>query len=305
MTKTIAVLMGGWSLEREVSLTSGKAVSKILKEAGYNVKDIDVSKDIQTLIQSLSPKPDVVFNALHGTGGEDGTIQAILEMLEIPYTHSNVAASALAMDKVLTRNLAKSLNIPVAEGFTIDTTSLLTKHPMTPPYIVKPIADGSTFGLKVILSDEDKFTPQDLIPLGKKALVEKFIPGRELTVGLIGGKALAVTEIIYEGKSHFDFEAKYTKGFARHELPANIPQHIADTLLSLSEKIYSEIGCNGIARCDFRYNPDDKSSDGIYFLEINSQPGFTPISLLPEQAESIGKSFLDVINYLIENPISQ
>ncbi len=303
MTKTIAVLMGGWSLEREVSLTSGKAVSASLKAKGYTVKEIDVSKDLNALIKALSPRPDVVFNALHGTGGEDGTIQAILDMLEIPYTHSDTKASAIAMDKNLTRQVAQNNGISVAPGMIIESKSLLAAHPMAVPYVAKPIADGSTMGIKIIFDAAETYTQKDIDLLGEKALIEKFIPGRELTVGLIGGKALTVTEISYPNKTYFDYEAKYTAGFAEHILPAKLPEDITKRLLADSEKIYAALGCNGISRCDYRYDESDPTGTKIYFLEINTQPGFTPISLLPEQAALKGMNFTDVVEYLINNPI--
>lgn len=304
MTKTIAVLMGGWSLERDVSLTSGKAVSASLKAKGYTVKEIDVSKDLSALVKALTPRPDVVFNALHGTGGEDGTIQAILDMLEIPYTHSNVKTSAIAMDKNLTRQIAMSNGISVAPGMIIESKSLLSAHPMTPPYVAKPIADGSTMGIKIIFDTSETYTQKDIDLLGEKALIEKFIPGRELTVGLIGGKALAITEITYPSKTYFDYEAKYTAGFAEHILPANLPEEITKKLLADSETIYAALGCNGISRCDYRYDESDPTGTKVYFLEINTQPGFTPISLLPEQAASKGMSFVDVVEYLINHPVA-
>lgn len=306
MVKTVAVLMGGWSSEREVSLSSGKACAKALREKGYDVKEIDVTRDIQALLTALTPKPDVAFNVLHGPGGEDGVMQGILEGLQIPYTHSGVMASSLAMNKQKTKEVLKPAGMPVAEGGLMAVEDILSgKIAIKPPYVIKPNEEGSSVGVYIVREGDNK-PPMGLQEwtFGTLALVEQFIPGRELTVavrGVPGGKteAFTVTEITSDN-DFYDFEAKYTKGGSRHILPADLPPEIFEELKRLSILAHEKLGCSGISRSDFRYD-DTKGIAGLCFLETNTQPGMTPTSLVPEQAAYMGISFPELVSWMVEN----
>lgn len=299
MAKKVALLVGGWSAERQVSLTKGKEVEKALREGGYDVEVIDVKKDLAALEVALTPKPDAVFNNLHGKGGEDGTIQSVLEMLEIPYTHSGVLASAIGMDKPLCSRLAVSFGVAAPEFVIAHKDEVLAGQVMAPPYVVKPTNEGSSVGVRIVM-EGDNHLPLDADSwvFGEKVMVERYIPGRELTVAVLDGKAQAVTEIIAQ-TGFFDYEAKYHDQRTELVLPAKIPEDVYNLALKNAENVYNGIGCSGLARCDFRYD-DTKGTDGLYFLEINTQPGLTAESIGPSQVVYNGMSFVKLCSHLVE-----
>lgn len=316
MTKTskkVAVLMGGWTSEREVSLVSGGAVCKALKELGHDVIAIDVQRDalglLQSLTQQASGKPDIIFNAMHGRIGEDGTIQGFLDIIGIPYTHSGVLASAIAMDKPLMKVAAQSVGVPCPEGKTVTREEILKSgYPMDVPFVIKPTNEGSSVGVRLVKTKEDiDKIEEDGWIYGSQVMIEKFIPGRELTVAVLGdgkkAKALAVTELRPRHQEFYDYTAKYTDGQTDHLIPAPIPDDITAEVMRLSVLSYKCIGCNGAARSDFRWDDTQKGTSGLYFLEINTQPGLTPLSLLPEQAQYTGMSFNDLIAWILEHPV--
>jgi len=316
VSRTVAVLLGGRSAEREVSLVSGRACAKALRDAGYTVREIDVGKDVAALIQALTPAPDVVFNALHGRWGEDGCIQGLLEMLHIPYTHSGVAASALAMDKQMAKSIVATAGVISPEGVIVSPQQLAAGDPIDRPYVVKPPAEGSSVGVRIV-REGDNQPPIDLATwkFGNEILVERFIPGRELTVAVMGDEPLAVTEI-RPRQGFYDYEAKYTGGRADHIVPAPVPQAITDAAMQAALTVHRVLGCRGVSRSDFRYD-DTKTAgkrttgkkragngaakDGLYFLEVNTQPGMTPLSLVPEQAAHRGISFADLCAWMVEH----
>ncbi|HRJ62410.1 MAG TPA: D-alanine--D-alanine ligase [Azospirillaceae bacterium] len=299
--KHVAVLMGGWSAEREVSLVSGAAAARALEEEGYQVTVIDVQRDLAGLMAALSdPRPDAVFNALHGRGGEDGTIQGVLEFMGLPYTHSGVLASAVAMDKPMTKRLLATVGVRSPQGLVLERGALTGQsHPMPAPYIIKPVDEGSTVG--VVLVREGQNAPAgEAWTFGARALVEEFIKGRELTVGVMGDKALAVTEIDFAADV-FDYTAKYTAGHARHVLPAPIPDEVAEEAKRMAVLAHQTLGCRGVSRSDFRWDESKPGTTGLYFLEINNQPGMTPLSLVPEQAAHVGMSYGALVSWLVEH----
>ncbi|WP_370338609.1 D-alanine--D-alanine ligase [Parvularcula marina] len=302
--RNIALIKGGWCSEREVSLVSGAAAAKALREEGFNVEEIDMSRDVaRDLYQSFGGNgPDAVFNALHGPFGEDGRIQALLEILDIPYTHSGVLSSALCMDKPRTKAVLSARGIRVPGGSVIKTSTLKGDHPLSLPYVLKPVGDGSSFGVFIITSpnqgppveadiDEELF--------GGIAMVEPFIPGREITVAVMGDRALGVTEIIPKN-SFYDYESKYAAGGSTHVLPADIPEEVAKAAMEISVAAIEALGCKGLARADFRW--DDRAGvNGLFILEVNTQPGLTPTSLAPEQAAAAGIDFGSLTRWMIED----
>jgi D-alanine-D-alanine ligase len=300
--KKVAVLMGGWSAEREVSLVSGRECASALEEAGYAVTHIDVTHDLATLVEALTPAPDVVFNALHGRGGEDGCIQGVLETLRIPYTHSGVLASSIAMDKPMTKRLLACVGIQSPEGMVIAADRLdQAAIPFAAPYVVKPAEEGSSVGVHIVRPGDNRPVIEDFLA-GSRLLVERYIPGRELTVGVRGiaghsAKAMTVTEIRPK-LGFYDYETKYTDGMAVHDVPAKIPDSIAAKAKRLAVLAHETLGCSGVSRSDFRW--DNTKEDGLYFLEINTQPGMTPLSLVPEQAAYLGISFAELVTWLVE-----
>ena len=296
MTKQVAVLMGGWSAERDVSLVSGAACVKALQSAGYSVTAIDVQRDVGALLGRLYPKPDVVFNALHGRWGEDGCVQGLLDILEIPYTHSGLTASAIAMDKPMAKRLFKDAGIPVAEDIIATRDEVMAGNVMPPPYVVKPLNEGSSVGVHII-QDGDNSPPfaNESWPYSDRVMVEKYVPGREFTVAVMGGKALAVTEIMTE-RNFYDFDAKYVEGGSSHTIPADVPKAVSDEALRLAALAHDTLGCRGVSRADFRYD-----GEALYLLEINTQPGMTPTSLVPEQAAHVGISFEDLVSWMVDN----
>lgn len=304
--KHVAVLMGGWSAEREVSLVSGAGVAKALEEEGYSVTAIDVQRDLNGLVHALgNPRPDVVFNALHGRGGEDGTIQGVLDFMGLPYTHSGVRASAIAMDKAMTKRVLASAGVRSPKGLVLTRGELTGgAHPMPAPYIVKPVDEGSTVGVTLVREGQNS-PVGDAWTFGERALVEEFIPGRELTVAVMGAcgtepRALAVTEIVFEAQV-YDYTAKYSAGHAVHTIPADIPDHVAAEAMRLACVAHETLGCGGVSRSDFRWDDSRPGTDGLYFLEINNQPGMTPLSLVPEQAAHVGMSYRALVSWLVEN----
>ncbi|MFC7334119.1 D-alanine--D-alanine ligase [Rhodocista pekingensis] len=296
----VAVLMGGWSAERDVSLVSGRSVAAALEERGYAVTAVDVQRDLPALLHALTPRPDVVFNALHGRGGEDGLIQGVLEYLGIPYTHSGVLASALAMNKEMTRRVLAAVGMPVPDGVTVTREEILAGHPIEPPYVVKPVDEGSSVGVRIVRPGQNQSVLEEGgWAHGERVLVERFIPGRELTVGVMGDRALAVTEIVPRS-GFFDYAAKYTEGEAVHVCPAQIPQEIQEEALRLALLAHRTLGCSGVSRSDFRWDDSQAGTGGLYFLETNTQPGFTALSLLPEQAASLGIGFAELCAWIVE-----
>jgi D-alanine-D-alanine ligase len=299
--KRVAVLYGGISAEREVSLSSGHQVILALREAGYDVRPIEVSTDLGAVIGALAEKPDAVFNALHGRFGEDGVIQGVLDWLDIPYTHSGVRASALAMDKAASRAVLAASGLPIAPGRVIDIAELAAGEPMPRPYVIKPLNEGSSVGVEILLEGTNR--RHEIAAdwrFGPQALVEEFIPGRELTVAVLGDKALTVTEIS-AAHAFYDYESKYAAGGSQHVLPARIDAGIHQQALDLALAAHGALGCRGATRTDFRYD-DTKGEPGrLVLLEVNTQPGLTPTSLLPEQAAFCGMDFPALCSWMVEN----
>ena len=307
MAKKVAVLMGGWSAERDVSLTSGRACAEALRSKGYDVRVIDVQRDLRRLLDDLTPAPDVVFNALHGRFGEDGCIQGVLDILNIPYTHSPPLASALAMNKQKAKEVLKPMGVRCPEGKLVSIEEIKKGNvPIEAPYVVKPNNEGSSVGVYIVRQGDNK-PPLGLQKwaYGNYALVERYIPGRELSVAVMGKKgdtprALTVTEI----KTHIEFysyEAKYAAGGSTHILPADINKDVFNEALRVAAFAHEKLGCAGVTRSDFRYNDNEPGVSGLYYLETNTQPGMTPTSLVPEQAVHMGMSFGDLTEWLVEN----
>ncbi|MCB1352574.1 MAG: D-alanine--D-alanine ligase [Rhodobacteraceae bacterium] len=291
----IAVLKGGPSAEREVSLVSGRECAAALRNEGYSVVEIDAGPDLVDRL--TAEKPDVVFNALHGRWGEDGCVQGILEWLRLPYTHSGVLASALAMDKARTRQIYAQAGLPVAEGLLARRDDVRRAHPMPPPYVVKPFNEGSSVG--VYLVHENANGPAQLSDdMPEIVLVERFIPGRELTTTVMGDRALAVTDIYATG--WYSYEAKYAAGGSRHVVPADLPGDITRACLDYALRAHEAIGCRGVSRTDFRWD-ETRGLEGLHLLETNTQPGMTPTSLAPEQAAHCGMSFGELVRWMVED----
>ena len=300
--KHVAVLMGGFSSERPVSLSSGNSCADTLEKVGYRVTRVDVGRDIARVLTDLAP--DVAFNALHGPYGEDGTIQGVLEYLQIPYTHSGVLASALAMHKEQAKRVAKSVGIPVAEARVMNRHDIGGKHPMKPPYVVKPVCEGSSFGV-VIVKEDQSHPPQILGSsewrYGDTVMVERYIHGRELTCAVMGNVALGVCEIIPVGHSFYDYDSKYVKGGSKHEIPAKISPNIYQKIQTLTLKAHQAIGCRGVSRSDFRYDDRHSENGELVWLEVNTQPGMTPTSLVPEIAQHAGHDFGELLSWMVED----
>jgi D-alanine-D-alanine ligase len=300
--KRVAVLYGGMSNEREVSLSTGVQVIAALRESGFEVTAIDPGEDLGQVIAELTPRPDAVFNALHGRFGEDGAIQGVLDWMGIPYTHSGVRASALAMDKVAAKALFSSAGLPVAPGRTVTIEALAAADPLPLPYVVKPVNEGSSVGVDIIRSgDNRRAEVARAWRFGHTALVEEYIPGRELTVAVMGDRALAVTEILADAGVFYNYESKYADGGSRHILPARVHPDTYARALDVALAAHRALGCRGASRCDFRYD-DTKGEPGrLVLLEINTQPGLTPTSLLPEQAAHLGINFAQLCAWMVEN----
>ncbi len=296
------VLYGGVSAEREVSLSTGIQVIAALREAGFDVTPIEVTDDLAAVIAMLSPKPHAVFNALHGRLGEDGAIQGVLDWLGIPYTHSGVRASALAMDKAAAKALFVANGLPVARGRVVPIEELAAADPIALPYVVKPVNEGSSVGVEIIRTgDNRRAEVARAWRFGQVAMVEEYIPGRELTVGVMGDRALGVTEIIAEAGVFYDYESKYADGGSRHIIPAAVHPDIYARALDVASAAHRALGCRGATRCDFRYDDTAGEPGRLVLLEINTQPGLTPTSLLPEQAAHLGIDFPQLCTWMVEN----
>jgi D-alanine-D-alanine ligase len=299
--KRVAVLMGGPSAEREVSLVSGRECAKGLREAGYDAYTIDVGHDVAALVAALEPRPDVVFNALHGRFGEDGCVQGVLEFMSIPYTHSGLLASALAMDKPMAKRIFAAAGIRCPEGVVTDIYTAERADPLPRPFVVKPANEGSSVGVRIVRAGDNQPLQADSWRFGPRVVVERFVPGKELTVAVMGDRPLAVTEL----RSHtafYDYEAKYTEGRTDHLVPAPLPPAVSDEALRMAKLAHEALGCRGVSRADFRYDDTgDGGPDRLYLLEVNTQPGMTPLSLVPEQAKYCGISFAELVAWIVEN----
>ena len=298
----VAVLYGGISAEREVSLTSGGKVIAALREAGFDVNPIEVGDDLGAVIAALTPKPDAVFNALHGRFGEDGAIQGVLDLLGIPYTHSGVRASAVAMDKAAAKALFIAAGLPVAAGRTVGIDALEAADPLPLPYVIKPVNEGSSVGVEIVrIGDNRRAEIARAWKFGREALVEEYIPGRELTVAVMGDRPLAVTEILADAGVFYDYQSKYANGGSRHIVPASVHPDIYAQALDVAVSAHRALGCRGATRCDFRYDDTAGEPGRLVLLEINTQPGLTPTSLLPEQAAHLGMDFPRLCAWMVEN----
>jgi D-alanine-D-alanine ligase len=293
----IVVLLGGISAEREVSLVSGAAVARGLEASGYRVTTLDAGADVAEQLAKL--KPDVVFNALHGRFGEDGCVQGVLELLKIPYTHSGVMASALAMNKAMARRIFTASGLRVAEGRVVHKEELIGKDPMKRPYVVKPVSEGSSVGVKLFFEGDNFFFTQKNWPYSEEVLVEQYIPGREITVAVLDDTALGATELRVES-GFYDYENKYTAGKTTHICPAPLTGAQYDEVLQMALTAHRALGCRGLSRSDFRY--DDTRGEGVFtLLEVNTQPGMTPLSLAPEIAKHVGISFNELVDRMVKS----
>lgn len=301
MSKSVVLLKGGTSAEREVSLVSGMECGKALREAGYAVTEIDVTDDVGALLAALTPAPDAVFNALHGRWGEDGCVQGLLELLKIPYSHSGVLASALAMDKPQAKRVFEAAGLRCPEGRVMSPQALARGEEIARPYVVKPANEGSSVGVRLILSgDNEPPLGTDDWSFTDSVLVERYIPGRELTVAVMGERALAVTEISPRD-GFYDYDSKYTEGRADHAVPAEIPPEVYGLALEQALTAHRALGCRGVSRADFRYDDTGAQPGQLYLLEVNTQPGMTPLSLVPEQAAHLGMPFPELCAWMVEN----
>jgi D-alanine-D-alanine ligase len=294
--------MGGWSAEREVSLNSGATCADALNRAGHTVVRIDVSRDAPGLMAALAAaRPAVVFNALHGKGGEDGVVRALLDLLGLRATHSGVLASALAMDKPMAKVVLRAAGVPVPDGVVSDLAHVTAGHVLPPPYVVKPAAEGSSVGVRIVRQGDNR-PPIDRRdwPFEDRLLVEPYIAGRELTVAVMGDRALAVTEIL-PSQGFYDYAAKYTEGRSVHRVPADIPQAVEAACLGHALAAHRALGCEGVSRADFRWDDARPGTAGLFMLEVNTQPGMTPLSLVPEQARAVGISFEALCTWMVEN----
>jgi D-alanine-D-alanine ligase len=298
--KRIAVLMGGRSAEREVSLSSGRGVMQALEEEGFDAIEVDPADDLQSQLRAA--RPDAVFNALHGRFGEDGTVQGILEWMRLPYTHSGVLASALAMHKERTKDIYRAAGLPVVKSIVCDRKDAGAQHLMEPPYVVKPVNEGSSVGIFIVRAGDNR-PPAALLSedwsISSEMMVEEFVPGRELTVSVLGDKPLCVTEITTD-LAFYDYEAKYAAGGSQHILPAQVPDAVARDAMEMSVIAHKALGCRGVSRTDFRYD-DTGAKPRLILLETNTQPGMTPTSLVPEQAAYLGMSYAKLCRWMVED----
>ena len=298
--RIIAVLLGGRSAERDVSLVSGRACADALRAEGFDAREIDARGEICEPLERI--RPQVVFNALHGRWGEDGTVQGLLELMRIPYTHSGVLASALAMHKERAKDVFRAAGLPVAKGIVLDRREAGRTHAMTPPYVIKPVNEGSSVGVFLIREGDNRPPGElgsDTWSLGDEVMVEEFVPGRELTVAVMGNRALGVTEILSRTK-FYDYEAKYAEGGSTHVIPADVPQGVCKEAMRLGVAAHRALGCRGVSRADFRYD-DTRGENRLVLLEVNTQPGMTPTSLVPEQARHAGMSFNALVRWMVED----
>jgi len=293
--------MGGWSAEREVSLSSGRECAKALADCGYRVRAIDVARDLPALLRALEPRPDVIFNALHGVGGEDGTIQGVIEMLGVPYTHSGVLASALAMHKPTAKRIFRGAGLPVVEGLVARPEELFLTDPIPAPFVVKPTNQGSSVGVRIVRINDNSWREEvTRWAFGPEVLVERFVPGRELTVAVMEDKAVAVTELRPRTR-FYDYEAKYTEGITEHLIPAPIPSEVYEQARQWALMAHQALGCSGLTRADLRWDDSKPGTSGLVVLELNTQPGMTPLSLAPEQAKWTGISWPQLMSWMVEH----
>jgi D-alanine-D-alanine ligase len=301
LSKHVAVLMGGWSSERPVSLSSGNACADALEAEGFRVTRLDVKRDVAEVLSGL--RPDVAFNALHGPYGEDGCIQGILEILEIPYTHSGVLASALAMNKPKAKDVMKAAGIPVSESVLVHRLEAARTHVIAPPYVVKPPNEGSSFGV-IIVNADAPHPPQQLYaddwPHGDIVMVERYVAGRELTCGVRGDQALDVIDIVTEDR-FYDYHAKYAAGGSKHVLPAELLPDVYQNIRMLALRAHQALGCRGVSRADFRYDDRPSGTGELICLEVNTQPGMTATSLVPEMAAYAGMDFRRLVRWMVED----
>ena len=296
--KRVAVVYGGWSSEREVSLSSGEQMLRAAKAAGYDAVGIDATRELARQIEAA--KPDVILNGLHGPWGEDGCVQGLFEILDIPYTHSGVTASAIAMDKRKSKAVYSQAGLDIAKDVAVTREEAARAHPIEPPYVIKPVNEGSSFG--VVFVRKDNNGPSQLLTsadwaYGDNLMAEEYIPGRELTVAVLGERPLAVTEITTL-REFYDFDAKYAAGGSRHVVPADVPERVTNAALEAALKAHQSLGCRGVSRSDFRF---DEEKDRLVILETNTQPGMTPTSLVPEQAAYTGMTFEALVSWMIED----
>lgn len=300
----VAVLMGGWSAERPVSLMSGEGVAKALESRGHKVTRIDMDRDVAMRLNEA--KPDVVFNALHGVPGEDGTVQGMLDLMGIKYTHSGLVTSVIAIDKQLTKQALVPHGIPMPGGHVVKSESLYAGDPIPRPYVLKPVNEGSSVGVAIVTDEGNYGNPISRDAKGpwqefEELLAEPYIRGRELTTAVLGGEALLVTEL--KPKSGFyDFDSKYTDGMTEHVCPAEIPDAITQACREIALKAHQILGCKGASRTDFRWD-DEKGVDGLFVLETNTQPGMTPLSLVPEQAAKLGIDYAELVERIVEEAL--
>ena len=301
----VAVLMGGWSAEREVSLMSGAGIAEALESLGHRVTRIDMGRDVAQKLAEA--RPDIVFNALHGTPGEDGTVQGMMDLMGLTYTHSGMVTSVIAIDKELTKQALVPHGVRMPAGTIVESESLYTADPMARPYVVKPVNEGSSVGVAIVTQGGNYGDPIGRETEGPwkhfdRLLAEPFIRGRELTVAVLGEEALAVTEL--QPKSGFyDYDAKYTDGLTDHVCPAQVPEAIAQAAMAMALKAHRLLGCRGCSRSDFRWD-DEQGEQGLYLLEVNTQPGMTPLSLVPEQARHRGMSYAELVQKIVEEALS-
>ena len=296
--KRVAVIYGGWSSEREVSISSGTQMARAAKAAGYDVVEIDATRDLAAQLKEAAP--DVVLNGLHGPWGEDGAVQGLLEVLGLPYSHSGVLSSALAMDKIKSKSAFRDVGLDVAVDKRVTRAEAAAAHALPLPYVIKPVAEGSSFGVLIVRKGVNG-PPLEVASSSWKysddLMAEEYIPGRELTVGVIGDRALAVTEITTL-RDYYDFDAKYAAGGSHHVIPADLPDFVTEAALAGALAAHQALGCRGVTRSDFRY---DDTEDRLVILETNTQPGMTPTSLVPEQAAYVGMTFEDLVTWMIED----
>jgi D-alanine-D-alanine ligase len=301
----VAVLMGGWSNEREVSLMSGNGVADALESLGHEVSRVDMDRGVALKLAEL--KPDVVFNALHGTPGEDGTVQGMLDLMGLTYTHSGLVTSVIAIDKQLTKQALVPHGIPMPGGRVVRTEELHQRDPLPRPYVLKPVNEGSSVGVAIVTEESNYSNPISTDARGPwqefdELLAEPFIRGRELTCAVLGDRALGVTEL-KPRSGFYDYDAKYTDGLTEHVFPAQIPEEITDACMRLSVEAHRLLGCKGASRSDFRWD-DSQGADGLFLLEVNTQPGMTPLSLVPEQARHCGISYPELVQWIVDEALA-
>ncbi|MBI0534266.1 D-alanine--D-alanine ligase [Roseomonas sp. KE2513] len=296
----VTVLLGGLSSEREVSLSSGREIAAALREAGYEVTTLDPGPDLGAVVAGIaSSRPDAVFNALHGRFGEDGSIQGVLDWMGIPYTHSGLRASAVAMDKAAAKAAFAAAGLPVAMHRLLAAEELAAADPLPLPYVVKPVREGSSVGVFILREGDNRRSEIAAGWSWGEIIAEPYIPGRELTVAVMEDRALAVTEIA-TGHAFYDYDAKYADGGSRHVIPAQVPDAVRDRAMAVAAAAHAALGCRGVSRSDFRWDDSRPGAEGLVLLEVNTQPGMTPTSLVPEQAAYCGISFPDLCSWMVQ-----